>query len=577
MELADILAVAAAALVACAAGWMIGVRHVAPGPARSGGAEARASQERIAQLEAEVARLREAASDARRAEAANEAKSRFLATVSHEIRTPLNGIMGMADLLTHGPLSAEQRNYVSAIKTSGAALTSLIDEILDLARIEAGRLDLVAAPFDIVALVEGVAELLAPRVQDKGLEIATSVAPDVPRLLMGDAARIRQVLLNLAGNSVKFTETGGLGVRVTRAGDMVRIDVVDTGSGVPQERRESIFDDFEQADGSPARRHAGSGLGLAISRRIAGLMGGELTLESSDARGSCFSFRFPLRPAPSEVPAPAAASLEGRRVFIVGRSPFEAPYLGERLAAAGAHVRRLDDQQAALAALSCAPAPDIVIVDCALGREATERIAQAARAVGVSRSLVLFSPFERRAIAQTTLGGFDGWLVKPVRSASLMARLGATSSTEQDKLASGAGDWPESGLEVLLAEDNDINALVARKHLESFGARVTRAADGKEAVALFERALSGERPRFDTVLMDVRMPGVDGLHATRWIRRLEKERAVHPVRIVALTANAFDEDRRACLEAGMDAFLTKPFDSRRLADAVRVDRERAPG
>ena len=283
------------------------------------GVRKRELQRNLEELRDEIWELKEAAAARHRAEAANEAKSRFLATVSHEVRTPLNGILGMADLLADSRLGAEQRNYVEAIKTSGTALASLIDEILDFSRIEAGKLELAKEPFDVVSLVEGVVELLAPRAQGKGLEIATSVQIDTPRRLIGDAARLRQVLLNLAGNAVKFTETGGIGLRVSKTPDgSIRFAVADTGPGVPEDRQAAIFEDFEQADGSTTRRHGGSGLGLAISRRIIEQMGGQLTLDTSSSHGSIFSFTAPLASAPSPVEAPDIRKLQGRRVLVVG-------------------------------------------------------------------------------------------------------------------------------------------------------------------------------------------------------------------------------------------------------------------
>ncbi len=524
-------------------------------------------------LRDEIWELKEEEAAREKAEAQNEAKTRFLATVSHEMRTPLNGILGMAELISQPGLTAEQTSYVEAISTSGKALASLIDEILDFAKIEAGKIELLAEPFDATLLVEGVAELLAPRAQGKGLEIATSVATDLPRRLIGDAARLRQVLINLAGNAVKFTETGGVGLRASwKSPGLIRFEISDTGPGIPLARQVAIFDEFEQADGSSSRSHEGTGLGLAISRRIVASMGGNLRLEKSTGEGSVFAFELPL-PAAASVTGEEKASigLDGRKVLIVAKSPFEAPYMGERLDAAGAAVLRADGEAEALDMLKRTAAFDIVIVDCALGEEVTQRLAVAARNAGVARSLVLFSPFERRAFGQKTMREFDGWLVKPVRGVSLLERLSDRVMKPEpapQKQAAVEEPLALNAFHVLVAEDNDINALIAAKHLERMGASVVRAKDGAEAVAMFEASKAGRTQAFSLILMDIRMPGIDGIEATKRIRAIEKEGGHAPVRILALTANAFEEDRRACLAAGIDEFLTKPVDYERLAAVV---------
>ncbi|MGE3247754.1 MAG: ATP-binding protein [Beijerinckiaceae bacterium] len=522
-------------------------------------------------LRDEIWELKEEEAAREKAEAANEAKTRFLATVSHEMRTPLNGILGMAELVSQPGLTAEQQSYVEAIRTSGKALASLIDEILDFAKIEAGKMELLSEPFDPVALVEGVAELLAPRAQGKGLEIATSSSAGLPRRLLGDAARLRQILLNVAGNAVKFTERGGVGIRaVWSPPGLVRFEISDTGPGIPPARQSAIFDEFEQADNSSSRSHEGTGLGLAISRRIVSSMGGQLRLEKSTSEGSVFSFELPLPAAGAGAPAEAARSLDGRKVLIVAKSPFEAPFMGEQLDAAGAAVLRAEGEAEALDMLSRTANFDVVIVDCALGEDTTHRLAAAARTAGVSQSLVLFSPFERRAFGQKTMHEFDGWLVKPVRAMSLLQRL-CEEMQETAPIAPDEAPAPRfsGGFRVLVAEDNDINAMIARKHLERMGAVVTRAQDGIEAVEMMRLSLAEPDQSYALVLMDIRMPGLDGVEATRRIRALEREAGRPPARMLALTANAFDEDRRACLEAGIDEFLTKPVDFERLSRAVQ--------
>ncbi|KQT86599.1 ATP-binding protein [Methylobacterium sp. Leaf466] len=502
-----------------------------------------------------------------RAEAASVAKSRFLATVSHEFRTPLNGILGMADLVLDTGLDAEQRTYVEAVRTSGKALLSLIDGILDFSRIEAGRLDLAAEPFDLCALAEGVVELLAPRAQDKGIEIALDLADDLPATVVGDADRVRQILTNLAGNAVKFTAQGGVGVEIATSPEGVVVRVRDTGSGIPQDRIPALFEEFEQEDSSASRRHEGTGLGLAITRRLVDLMEGRIAATSILGSGSTFEVVLPLAPGDGAPAVPV--SLAGRHVLIVAGSPFQGPFLARCLSRSGAAAVIVPTPEEAIAALD-GTAFDAVIADRALGDVAVRAVALEARRRGVRCSLILLSPFDRREFGAPGAAGFDGYLVKPVRARSLFDRLLAPrvpaplSSPAALPIRSPA----TRRLRVLLAEDNPINALLATRALEKLGARVVLARDGWEALSLLESPANPEVPqgedRFDLALIDIRMPGLDGLETARRIRAREAATGGPRLHVVALTANAGLADERDARDAGFDGFLAKPLDLRAL-------------
>jgi CheY-like chemotaxis protein len=505
-----------------------------------------------------------------RAEAASQAKNRFLATISHELRTPLNGILGLNDLLLESGLTAAQETYARGVRSSGTALLALVEDLLDFSKIEAGRLDLRPEPASLERLIEEVAEILAPRAHQKGIDFAVDLDPAIPARLLVDAARLRQVVINLAGNAVKFTEAGGVTISAAVEGRTpglrISLAVADSGPGIPPGDAERLFREFEQADPALTRRHGGAGLGLAISRRIVAAMGGSLSVAPRPGGGSIFRFALHLGGIAGE--RPALPSLARRRLLVVMPEGFEATVVARDLVRGGAEARRVGTVNAAAALAGAAEAAGLpyhaVLLDrrcVADPRVAMARLREAAG--GRMACVLLVSPADRGEIARFREAGLDGYLVRPVWRRSLVGGTAAAiegvgdfhpDPRDRERQAPPPVRAGASGLQILLAEDDEISALLARAVIESEGHAVTDVRDGHSAVAA---AVEGEG-RFDLAFLDLHMPGIDGLAAAVRIRDHERTTGRRRLPLVALTADTLPETRRAALAAGIDSVVEKP-------------------